>query len=154
MFDQMFENLRRGTEFNIRTQQRMFKKWACLWGVPASPNSAGEQITKAQEKWTEFVTDLVKRQRETLEPQFRNSLKIVEEACTLVEAKDPEELRAKTIKLWQQSFDCLWHVCEAELCDFETAVAKWLEIVTSGAMPGTGPIPEDVEAPSAYCAVR
>src|SRR4051794_17412214 len=73
MLDQMFENVRRATEFNIRTQQRLFKKWAGLWGVPASPKCAGDSIAKAQEQWTEFVTGMVRKQRETLEPHFKNS---------------------------------------------------------------------------------
>jgi len=130
MFDQVLENVRRATEFNIRTQQRLFKKWAGLCTMPGIPNPAGEQITKVQEQWTEFVTGLAKKQRETMEPHFKTSLKILEEACGLVEAKDPEDLRTKTIELWQKSFQCMRQVCESQLYDFEHAVGQWLELVT------------------------
>jgi len=145
----MFENLRRTADFNVRTQQRLFKKWAGLWGVPSSPDTASEQIAKAQEKWTEFVADLVKRQREKLEPQLKSSLKIAEEACCLVEAKDPEELLAKTIKLWQKSFDGLRQLCEAQLCDYETAVVKWLELVTKE--PASGFSRHEADVPGVSC---
>jgi len=148
----MFDNLRRTAELNVWTQQRMFKQWAGLWGMPSSSNGATEQFAKAQEKWTEFVSDLVKRQREKLEPQLQSSLKIVEEACGLVEAKDPEELVAKTVKLWQKSFDSLRQLCESQLCDYETAVVKWLELVTKEAMPEA--ISHEAFEPAGSCTVH
>lgn len=136
MIEQVFENLRRATEFNIRTQQRLFKNWAGMYGVPAASNGTTEQISRAQDQWTDFVTGLVKKQRETLEPHFKNGLKILEEACSLVDAKDPEEVRAKVVELWQKSFQSLRQLCEAQIYDFEAAVTKWVELVTKIPVPG------------------
>jgi hypothetical protein len=142
MIEQVFKNLRRATDFNIRTQQQLFKKWAGMYGTPV-PNGAGEQLAKAQDQWTDFVTGLVKKQRETLEPHCKNGLKIVEEACCLVDAKDPEEVRAKVVELWQKSFQSLRQLCDTQIYDFEAAVTKWVELVTKI------PVPDDEEAPVA-----
>jgi len=135
MFDQVFEIARKATEFNVRTQQRLFKKWACMVGVPTVPNGAGEQIAKIQEEWSDYATGLVKKQRETLEPHFKTSLKILEDACCLVEVKDPEEFRTKVIDIWQKGFHSLRQLCETQIYDFETALAKWFELVTKASVP-------------------
>jgi hypothetical protein len=148
MFGQVFEGVRRVTEFNVRTQQRLFKNWTSLFGMPAVPNGAGEQIANAQKEWTDFATGLVKKQRETLEPYFKDSLQILEEACCLVEIKDPEEFRTKATEIWQKAFQSVRHLCETEIYDFETALAKWFELVSKVSVPVIGPIP-GVEKPAA-----
>jgi hypothetical protein len=134
MFEQVFESLRKATESSIHMQQDLFKKWASLWtGVPTSPIPGGEPASKFQKQWAETVGELVKKQRETLETQFSAGLRNIEEAFHLPEAKDPEELRAKSIELWQKSFECLRHLAEAQASDFQSAVVKWTELVGKGA---------------------
>jgi hypothetical protein len=134
MFEQVFESLRKATETSIQMQQEMFKKWVSLWPmVPPSPPAAGEPVVKVQKKWAEFVGDLVKRQRETLEAQFSAGLRSLEEAFQLVKSKDPEELRARTVELWQKSFECLRQLYDAQVRDFQGAVSKWTELLGKGA---------------------
>jgi hypothetical protein len=135
MFEQVFENLRLATESGMQVQQELFKKWVGVWsGVPTTPNAGGEKILKAQKKWSEFVAELVTKQRETLETQFSAGLKNIEEAFRLAENQKPEELRAKTIELWQKSIDCMRQTYEAQMRDFQAAVMKWTELVVKGAV--------------------
>jgi hypothetical protein len=132
MFEPVFENLRKATEATIQMQQEMFKKWVSLWPtVPPAPNF-GEPL-KFQKKWMEVMGDLIKKQRETLEAQFSAGLKNIEEAFHLAEARDPEALRAKTIELWQKSFECLRQTYEAEVRAFQDAIGKWTELFVKGA---------------------
>jgi hypothetical protein len=137
MFEPVFENLRKATEAGIQIQQEMFKKWVSLWpgvpGMPFVPTAGAEPFLKIQKKWTEFVGEVVKKQRETLEAQFSAGLRNIEAAFHLAEAKDPEELRAKTVELWQKSFECLRQLYDAQVRDFQAAVAKWTELVMKGA---------------------
>jgi hypothetical protein len=133
MFEQVFENLRKATDSTIQTQQELFQKWLGLW--PAMPPSAptfGEPL-KFQKKWMEALGEIIKKQRESLEAQFAAGLKNIEEAFHLADAKNPEELRAKTIELWQKSFECLRQMFETQVRDFQTAIAKWTELYTKGA---------------------
>ncbi len=137
MFDQVFENLRKATEASIQVQQDLFKKWVSLWpGVPGTqvvPPGGVEPFLKFQKKWTEFVGEVVKKQRETLEVHFSAGLRNVEEAFHMAEAKDPEELRARTVELWQKSFEYIRQLYDAQVRDFQAAVAKWTELVMKGA---------------------
>jgi len=132
MFDQVFESLRKATESSVAMQQEMFKKWIALWpGIPASAFPFGEP-QKFQKKWVEMVGELLKQRNETLEAQFKTGLRNIEEAFHLAEAKDPEELRKKTVELWQKTFEYLRQASEAQLRDFQNAIAKWAELMTKG----------------------
>jgi hypothetical protein len=134
MFEQVIENLRMATEASMHRQQEAFKKWVTLWpGMPAPANGMGEKMVKFQKQWAEFVTGLVKKQRETMEAQFSAGMKTIEEAFKLGEVMAPEELRAKTVELWQKSFDCLRQVCEAQMRDFQDAMVKFTEMMVKGA---------------------
>ena len=136
MFQDVFENLRKASDSTIQTQQELFKKWASLWpGVPASPTAWGGPVQKLQKPWVEIVNDLVKKQREVLETHFNAGLRNIEEASPLVEVKNPEELRTKTIELWQKSFDCLRQTYEAQLHELQTAVSRWAALMTKGTTP-------------------
>jgi hypothetical protein len=113
-------------------QQEMFKKWAGMWAGMPKPSGGDEHVIKAQNTWAEFMTEMARKQRETLEAQFSAGLKNIEEAFHLAEVKDPEVLRARTVELWQKSFDCVRQVYEAQMRDFQEAMAKWTELVTKG----------------------
>src|SRR5262249_48651962 len=134
MFEPVFENLRKATETAIQTQQDLFKKWTALWQGVAVPSPAwGEPVQKFQKKWAESVTETLARQREALEGQFNAGLKSLEAAFAVAGAKDAEELKAKTLELWQKSFDCLRQAFEAQAREFQASVGKWTELVTEGA---------------------
>jgi hypothetical protein len=134
MFEQVFENLKTATEANIQLQQEMFKKWASTWPcLPSVPNG-GDRFVKFQKKWAEFMTEIVQKQREVLEAQFAAGMKNIEEAFRLSEVKDPEELRIKTVELWQKAFECMRKLYEGQMHDFQAAVVKWTELVMKGAV--------------------
>jgi hypothetical protein len=136
MFDLMYNNLVRVAQFNLHMQQDLFKKWIGVWpGGSAYANGFGDQFLKVQERWAEFVAELVKKQRATLEPQFQAGLAIIEDTFHLAEVKGAEELRVKSIELWQKAFDCLRKLCTTQFDDFQTAVAKWTEFLTKMAVP-------------------
>src|SRR5262245_6543926 len=108
MFDAVFENLRKATELTIQTQRDLVKRWVALWeGGPAFHPVVGEKAQKVQKQWTEAVTESLKRQREAVEAQFSAGLKSLEAAFAVAGAKDVGEVRARTIELWEKSFDCL-----------------------------------------------
>jgi hypothetical protein len=131
MFEPVFESLRKATDATVQMQQELFNKWAKLFpALPMVP--AAYEPLKFQKRCVEVITELTWKQRETLEAQFNSGVKTVEEAFRLCEAKDPEELRARTVELWEKTFDSLRRVYDAQARDFQTAVVKWGELVTKG----------------------
>ena len=84
MFNPIFDSLQKATETTIRMQEQMFKNWVSLWpGLPSAPPAGAEQASNFQKKWVQSMTDLVKRQGEALEVQFRTGLRNLEEAFRL-----------------------------------------------------------------------
>ena len=112
-------------------------EWVSFWpgvpGIPTIPAVGAEPFIKFQKKWTEFVGEIVKKQRETLEAQFSAGLKNIEEAFKLADVKNPEELRTKTIELWQKVFETLHQSFEAQVRDMQTIAGRWTELASKGA---------------------
>jgi hypothetical protein len=134
MFEQIFDTMRKATETNLRMQQELFQRWTALWpGVPAAPASWAEQAEGLRKKWAEAVNELVKRQRQTQQEQFAAGLKQIEQAFRLAEVKDVEALRARTLELWQQTFQLLQQSYETQVRDFHDALGKWAEMLTKAA---------------------
>jgi hypothetical protein len=132
MFEQIFASFRKANEMNVQMQQELFRRWTALWPGVATPYW-GEQVQALQKKWAEAVNELVKRQCETQREQFTAGLKQIEEAFALAEVKDIEVLRAKTLELWQKTFEFFQQSSEAQVRDFQAAVAKWTELTTRAA---------------------
>jgi hypothetical protein len=134
VFNQVYENFRRATETTVQLQQEMFKTWINLWpGVPVTSPAWGEQVHRFQKRWGETVGDILKRQRDMTSANYKAGLKNIEKAFQLGESKTPEELRSKSIELWQKCFEDLGQVYEAQLRGFESAMEKWVEITTTAA---------------------
>jgi hypothetical protein len=132
MFEPVFESLRKATDATVQMQQELFNKWTALFpALPMVP--AAYEPLKFQKRCLEVIAQLTRKQRESLEAQFNSGAKTIEESFRLFEAKDPEELRAKTVELWQKAFDSLRQVYDAQARDFQTAAVKWGELVTKGA---------------------
>ena len=132
MFEPVFESLKKATDATVKMQQELFHKWTALFpALPMVP--AAYEPLKFQKRCLEVIAELTRKQRESLEAQFNTGVKAIEEAFRLCEAKDPGELRTRTVELWQKTFDSLRQVYDAQARDFQTAVAKWGELVTKGA---------------------
>jgi len=135
MFDQIFDSMRKAAETNVQMQQEMFKRWAALWPVPpgAAPFNWNEKAQGFQKKWTETVVELAAKQRETQKEQFALGMKYIEEAFKVAEVKDVNVLRAKTLELWQKTFELLQQSSDVQIRDFRAAVAKWSDMFTQAA---------------------
>ena len=144
MFDEVLNNFRKATDSTIQIQQEMFRQWLQQWsslpGVP-TPGSVlakgwADQIQAFQKKWSETVTDMLNKHRETLDAQYRAGIRTIEDAFKVAEAKDPEQFRKLTEELWRHSFDCLKNTVESQLRDFQAAAEKGLEVMSKAAAAG------------------
>ena len=152
MFDQILDNYRKAAESTIQFQQEMLRNWTQQWpqmfGVPTPGPASTEQAQAArkgaasteqaqatQKKWSETITDMLNKHRETLDSQYRAGIRTIEDAFRVGEAKDPEQLRKLTEELWRQSFDCLKTAVESQMREFQAAMEKWAEVASKGASP-------------------
>jgi hypothetical protein len=134
MFESVFDSLKKVTETSMRMQQEAYEKWVSLWpGMKLPQVPFAEPAQRFQKMWAEFYEGALKKQREILEAQFKTGLKNIDDAFRLAEAKNPEELRAKTTELWQRVFETLRQSFETQLRDLQSLAARWTELATKGA---------------------
>lgn len=132
MFDQVFDSLRKVTEASVQLQQDMVQRWASLWpGTPATAClwGAAFPLQQLQRRWADTVSDLLHRQRETLEKAYRSGQESIEKAFKLGEVRTPEDLRVKTIELWEKCLESLRQTNEVQLREFHAATEKWLNLL-------------------------
>jgi hypothetical protein len=136
----VIDSIRTATESSVAVQHEMFKKWITLWpGALVSTSPFGEP-QKFQKKWMEVGGELLKKQNDWLEAQFKTGLRTIEDAFRLAEANNSAELRTRTIKLWQKTFDCLWQNSEAQLRSLHDVLAKWTELMNKSYRPASQPL--------------
>jgi len=134
MFIQALESMGKVTGATVAMQQEIFKKWIGMFpgmpGGPSYPQANPEQFAQFQKKWAETANELFRRQREVFEAQFKSGMENIEVAFKVAEAKDPEEVRARTIELWRKCFDSLRQVSEAQLRETQAATEKFFAMFT------------------------
>jgi len=151
MFDMILYNYRKATESTMKLQQDMLRNWAMQWpqmygaqmfGLPltgstsssAMPGAAWlEQLSAAQKKWADTVTEMLTKHRETLDAQYKAGIRTIEEAFKVGEAKDPQQFRRLTEELWKQSFECLNTVVESQMRDVQSAMQKFYDVASKSA---------------------
>ncbi len=151
MFDMILENYRKAAESTMKVQQEMLRNWTMQWpqmfgaqafGLPLTGATAGsampgsawlEQMSAAQKKWAETVTDMLNKHREALDAQYRAGIRTIEDAFKVGEAKDPQQFRRLTEELWRHSFECLKTVTESQMRDVQAAMQKWYEVASKTA---------------------
>lgn len=140
MFEQILENYRKATESTLEIQQTMLRSLTTPWPqMPGFTNPAAEwvdQAQSAQRKWSETISDMLNKHRESLDVQYRAGIKTIESAFRAGEAKDPAQFRRLTEELWKQCFECLKTVSEAQMKDVQAAMQKWMEVASQNA-PGS-----------------
>jgi hypothetical protein len=152
MFDMILENYRKATESAMKLQQDMLRNMTMqspqmfgsqtfglpFMGGPASgsamPGAAWlEQLSDAQKKWSETVTEMLNKHRESLDAQYKAGIRTIEDAFKVGEAKDPQQFRRLTEELWKHSFECLKTMAESQTRDVQAAMQKWYEVASKGA---------------------
>lgn len=134
MYEQVYENLRKATESSIQMQQEMFQKWTSLFPGQTQPMAAAatamDEAARLRSKWEEAVTEMLKRQRDTVDAQYRAGLKTLEEMFQVGQAKSPQEIQQRVLELYRTSFESLRQLSESQMKDFKAAVERWTEMMT------------------------
>jgi len=140
MFEQILDTYRKAAESTMKVQQEMLRSWtqqgSQTFALPTPGVVGAEEVHTAQKKWTETITDMLNKHRESLDAQYRAGIRTIEDAFRVAEAKDPEQFRKLTEELLRHSFECLKTVAEAQMRDLQAAMQKGIETASKGAMPG------------------
>lgn len=134
VFQQVMDSFRKTAETTLSAQKDLFQQWQSNWpGVAATQTPWLDQLRQFQHDWSTTVVDLVRKHRDTIDRQYQAGIDALEEAFSVSESNDPEELRQRMEKLFRQNLDCLKETSEAQIREFQEATTKWVELMTKSA---------------------
>ena len=159
MLDMILENYSKAVESTLRLQQEMLRNWTMQWSpfgtqvfeLPMTSTSTSaratpaasaratpaatwlEQLSTAQRKWAEAVTDMLKRHQETLDEQYRAGIRAIDDAFRVGEARDPQQFRRLSEELWRQNCEVLKTAVASQMHDVQSVMQKWYESARFGA---------------------
>jgi exonuclease VII large subunit len=131
VYDDVFQNLRKAAETNLKMQQEVFKQWGAMWPGFPSPQSVWlDKVRDFQHQWATTVSDLARKHRDVLDRQYQAALESLEEALRVTESSNPEEFRARTEQLVRKTLDCVREVSETQMNEIQEAMNRWSELAT------------------------
>ncbi len=131
VYQQVFDNLQKASEANLKMQQEMFRQWTSMWpGMPSPQSMWLDKMRDFQRQWGNTMSDLARQHRDTLDRQYQAALESLEEALRVSESTNPEELRKRTEQLCRKTMEFMREASEAQMKEFQGAMTKWSELVT------------------------
>jgi hypothetical protein len=149
MDNTILDDYSRAFESMLRLQEVLLRNWSNQWSLfrlevsgpcltetqnPARTglaSSLSEQISSSQKKWSEAVSDVLRRHQETLDEQYRAGIRAIDDAFRMSEAKDPEQFRHLGEDLWRRNIDVLNTALASQMHDVQSIMHKLLEAATA-----------------------
>ncbi len=134
VFEEVFQNIRKAAEANLKMQQEVLSQWSVLWPGMPNPQSAWlNQIQSFRKQWLETVSGLARKHREVIDRQYEAAIESLDAALHVSDASTPEELRRRTEQFCRKSLDCMREITETQIRELQEAVSKWTDLI---AKPG------------------
>jgi hypothetical protein len=130
LFEDVFQNIRKAAEANLKMQQEMFRQWSSLLPTQGPQGEWTEKFRNVQKQWSSTVAELARKHRDVMDRQYQAATESLEAALDLVGAANPEEYRQRSERLCRKTLDCLREVSETQLREFQEAATKWTELFT------------------------
>jgi hypothetical protein len=130
VFEEMFQNIRKAAEANLKMQQEVLSQWSVLWpGMPLPQSAWMNQFQNIRKQWLETVSSLARKHRDTVDRQYDAAIESLDAALHMSDAGTPEELRRRTEQFCRKTLDCMREVTESQIREFQEAVTKWTDLV-------------------------
>ena len=133
MTDQPFDMFRKASESWLKMQQDLFHTGAppSFLGAPQGMGVAPDWARNAQKKCIDLATEILERQRESVDALFKSSINLLQQTSQISEAKSSEDYRRAAEVLWRKWFESVKSHSETQFRDVQTFAGKSLEIVQS-----------------------
>jgi hypothetical protein len=129
VFEELFQNIRKAAEANLKMQQEVLSQWSILWpGMPLPQSAWISQIQSVRKQWLETVSGLARKHREVVDRQYDAAIESLDAALHVSDADTPEELRRRTEQFCRKTLDCMREITETQIREFQEAVTKWTDL--------------------------
>jgi hypothetical protein len=130
VLEDVFQNIRKAAETNLKMHQELFQQWSHLWPMPTVQSIWVDKIRDFQKQWSTTVSDLARKHRDVIDKQYESAIESLDAALRVAESTNPEEFRRRTEQLCRKTLDCMREVSETQLRAFQNAISKWTELAT------------------------
>ena len=129
VFEELFQNIRKAAEANLKMQQEVLSQWSIMWpGMPLPQSAWINQIQNVRKQWLETVSGLARKHRDVVDKQYDAAIESLDAALHVSDAGTPEELRRRTEQFCRKTLDCMREVTETQIREFQEAVSKWTDL--------------------------
>jgi hypothetical protein len=136
MFEQVFDEYRKVVDSSFKMQQDMYRHWMNGWPVKSPEVSKvvergaiKDQIHNYQRKWSQTLAEIMEKNREILNQQYKCGIDAIASAFHVTQARTPEQYWRSTQEFWRRSFDTYKTSVEAQSKYVEGLAETWLELV-------------------------
>ena len=132
VYEQVLESMRKATESSLKMQQDALQQWTALWpGLPGLPSAQSvwmDKMLEFQRQWSNTVSDLAHKHRNTVDRQYQAALEALDEALRVGESSSPEEYRRRTDQFCRKALECMREASEAQIKEHQEAMNKLSEL--------------------------
>lgn len=142
VYEQVLEQMRKATETSLKMQQDALQQWTSLWpgfpGLSAAKSAPGvpeaqavwlDKVLEFQRQWSNAVSDLAHKHRNTVDRQYQAALESLDEALRVGESSSPEEYRRRIEQFCRKALECMREASEAQMKEYHEAMNKLSELV-------------------------
>lgn len=130
VLEDVFQNVRKATEANLKMQQEIFQQWTRFLPISTPQSAMVDKVRDMQRQWTTTVSDLARKHRDVMDKQYQAALESLDAALRVTESTNPEEYRKRSEQFCRKTLDCVREASETQLREFQEAVSKWTELAT------------------------
>lgn len=131
---EIFTNISKAAEANLKMQQELFRQWTTLWpGLPTPQTAWVDKMRDFQKQWTSTVSDLARRHRDTVDRQYQAALESLDAALRVTESTNPEEYRRRAEQLCRKTIDCMREMSETQIKESQETMTRWSEMISKAA---------------------
>jgi hypothetical protein len=129
VFEEVFQNIRKAAEANLKMQQEVLSQWSSLWpGIPTPQSAWVGQMQNFRKQSAGLISDLARKHRDVMDRQYKAAVESLDAALSISDASTPEEVRRRSEQLCRKTLDCVREMTEIQVREFRDAIAKWTEL--------------------------
>ena len=130
VFEEFFQNIRKGAEANLKMQQEMLSQWSSLWpGIPTPQSAWLNQMQAFRKQWLQTISDLASKHRDTVDRQYKAAIESLDAALQVSDASTPEEVRRRSEQFCRRTLDCMREITEVQVREFQEAITKVTDLL-------------------------
>ena len=130
VLDDVFHNIRKAAETNVKMQQEFFQHWTHFWPMPTPQSVWVDKLRDFQKQCTTMISDLARKHREVIDKQYQAAVESLDAALRVIESTNPEEYRRRSEQMCRKTIDSMREISETALRELQDVAAKFMELAT------------------------